>query len=179
MGNMARSARRKQSFNPPKASAQKMRHRKASKRALEGEHVLLEWHVHLAREQPLRAAIAIIAIAFAITLGYAWLRSWLGAVVTGFVLICALSDFFFPVYYRLTSRGAEVRGFLSWHIIEWERVRACYLDNDGLGVRLSPFPYPTRLNAFRGVYLRFADNADEVLRIIKRKAKQRNKERAE
>lgn len=172
---MAHSARRKRASRLSKLS--KKRRREAGKQAHEAEHVLLEWHVHLAREQPLRTAIVIIAIAFAITLGYAWLQSWLGAVVTGFVLICALSDFFFPVCYRLTSRGAEVRGFLSWHTIEWERVRSCYLDSNGLGVKLSPFPYPTRLNAFRGIYLRFADNADEVLKIIQRKAKQRNVER--
>jgi hypothetical protein len=87
------------------------------------------------------------------------------AVGAGAVVIGSVSEFLFPVRHRLTVRGAEVRSAFSASSISWSQVRKCYLLPDG--VKLSPLETPSRLEVFRGVFLRFADNQDEVLEFVR------------
>lgn len=49
--------------------------------------------------------------------------------------------------------------------IKWANVKRCYLDD--FGVKLSPLDRVSRVEAFRGVYLRFGDNQNEVIEAVK------------
>jgi hypothetical protein len=49
--------------------------------------------------------------------------------------------------------------------IKWTSVKRCYLDD--FGVKLSPLDRKSRLEAFRGVYLRFGDNQNQVIETVK------------
>lgn len=55
--------------------------------------------------------------------------------------------------------------FLKGTEIKWENVKRCYVDD--LGVKLSPLDRASRIEAFRGVYLRFGDNQDAVIEAVK------------
>lgn len=80
-------------------------------------------------------------------------------------LVASLSDFLFPVTYFITPHGASCKMLLKSSEIKWANVRRCYLDD--CGVKLSPLDRTSRVEAFRGVYLRFGDNQDEVIKIVK------------
>ncbi len=48
---------------------------------------------------------------------------------------------------------------------EWSHFRSFYPDKNG--VLLSPFAKPSRLENFRGVYILFGENKDEILDFIR------------
>lgn len=119
--------------------------------------VLMDWSVHLAREAPLKAAFVMVSVALVVALGWIGVHPFV-AFVMGAFLLHHLAEFLFPIRYRLTDTGAEAVGFLYWRGIEWERVRRIVSLPDG--VLLSPFPRPTRLDAFRGVFLRWGGDRE-------------------
>jgi len=133
--------------------------------------VLLEWRAWPAARQP-RKAIATAAIillgAFLTVLATVSLPLGLVAFV---LLTLATREFFLPTRYQLTEEGASAEGFLNSYSIPWRRVKACLLSDEG--VKLSPFAGKSRLEPFRGVYLRFGDNREEVVERVKELAKER------
>lgn len=129
------------------------------------EETLMEWRVHLASKKPIQASAVLLLTFLVATLGGFWLGHPLAGIVTFVILAGALSDYLFPVSYRLTDKKAEAKGILGSQSIEWARVKK--EGHDENGIKLSPFAHPTRLDAFRGVYLRIDDNRYEILKIIK------------
>jgi len=140
------------------------------------EQLLVEWSVHLMRGNARRTAGAIAACVVALVLVYFAFRSpWL-TILGGLIFFGSLSDWFLPVTYRLTTRGASYSNFVFRRRIAWDDVRSTYRAD--FGVKLSPFSQPTRLDRFRGVIVRFAagdgpGGRDEVIRIVKERAARR------
>ncbi len=130
----------------------------------EDHSIILSWSVHLAKEQPAKAVMCLALIAFAMTAGYHAV-GLLGPVAAAAAMLGALSEFLFPVTYQITREGASCRMLFKSADIKWERVRRCYVDRTG--VKLSPLAHPTRLEAFRGVYLRFSGNDEQVIDAVR------------
>ncbi len=128
------------------------------------DRIILSWTVHLARSQPTRAIASIAFICVATAIGFA-LAGALVAGIAAVALIASLSDFLFPVRYIITCEKASSKMIGRGSEIKWADVKRCYLDD--CGVKLSPLDRISRLEAFRGVYLRFADNKDEVIETVK------------
>ncbi|MCJ7458582.1 MAG: hypothetical protein MUP17_06300, partial [candidate division Zixibacteria bacterium] len=63
----------------------------------------------------------------------------------------------------------KVKFFFNTRKMEWGKYRSFYMDKNG--VLLSPFEKPSRLENFRGIYLRFNQNKDEVVNFIKQRIK--------
>jgi len=80
------------------------------------------------------------------------------------ILICSLSPFFFPTRYILQDDHIMIRSLLRTFSKKWDFFKSYYPDKNG--VLLSPFPSPSRLENFRGVYIRFDNNRTEVLGFI-------------
>lgn len=132
--------------------------------AAERPTVLLTWRLHLAAQQPAKAVlvgacVVLTGVCAQLSLHNPWLT-----LASSLLLVSSVADFLFPVRYTLTTAGAEVRSWVSAQAIAWEKVRRCYQDAEGL--KLSPLPRLTRLERFRGVYLRFAGNREEVLAVV-------------
>jgi hypothetical protein len=72
------------------------------------------------------------------------------------MLLSATLEFLAPGDYRLSERGAVSRCGPNRFELAWRDVRRALLYHDG--VRLSPLGRASRLDAFRGVYLRFAQD---------------------
>jgi hypothetical protein len=119
---------------------------------------VLEWTVHLARDRPGRAAVVVLTLLLAAGLCFTLFRSPLFALLTAAVLLGATSEFLLPIRYRLDNQGAESANLHNRRRISWRDVRKAYLLEDG--IQLSPFDQPTRLEAFRGVFLRFGPGGD-------------------
>lgn len=128
------------------------------------EPPVLSWTVHLVREQPGRLVVVVPVILVAAFCAYS-LMNIIGVIAVGFVLAASLSDFLFPVYYELTHDRAVCKRMTGMSVIRWEHVRRCYLDD--FGVKLSPLHKRTRLEPYRGVYLRFGHNKDQVIDTVR------------
>jgi hypothetical protein len=83
------------------------------------------------------------------------------------ILVCSLSPFFFPTTYILQDDHIVIRSLLRTFSKEWDFFKSYYPDKNG--VLLSPFPSPSKLENFRGVYIRFDNNRTEVLDFTGRK----------
>jgi hypothetical protein len=89
-----------------------------------------------------------------------------GALAVATIMLASTADFIFPVKFRVDADGVECSTVFKRTTIQWSQVRRCYLDDEG--VKLSPLAQASRLEAFRGVYLRFNNNRDEVVESVKR-----------
>ena len=124
----------------------------------------MQWSLHLARRQPRKAAAALALIAAAsITAGYGFGSLILG-LLAALLLIASISDFLFPLTFVLTDDGVAVRGLLHRRRMAWSQVRR--VARDELGVKLSPLARRSRLDAYRGIYLWFEGNDDDVMSFI-------------
>jgi hypothetical protein len=126
----------------------------------EGGREVLSWRVHLAAAAPGKAAAVVLAIALAAGLAALLWPGPLFPLAVAFVLLSAVAEFLFPIHYRLTPVGAEMRCFLARRVIRWSTVRRIYSLSEG--IKLSPLDRPGRREAFRGLFLRFAGNEAEV-----------------
>lgn len=125
---------------------------------------MVEWRVHLARRQPGKAALVVVLALASAVLCYTLFRNLLFAAFTLTALVGATAEFLFPIRYRLDAEAAEMRNLHNWRRISWAEVRKAYLLEDG--IKLSPLAVATRLEAFRGVFLRFGEgeSSREALR---------------
>jgi len=120
--------------------------------------------VHLARRRPRQAAAAVALILLAgAAAGYGFQSLLLGLLAAA-LLTASVADYLFPVRYRLEETGIHVRGLLHRRRMEWRQVRRVVKDDSG--VKLSPLSHRSRLEAYRGIYLWFAGNADQAMAII-------------
>jgi hypothetical protein len=79
-------------------------------------------------------------------------------------LVASLARYFVPTDYELDASGASVRFLGHLRRVGWGDVRRFFVAPEG--VQLSPFARPSRLESFRGTFLRFAGNRDEVVRFV-------------
>lgn len=84
----------------------------------------------------------------------------------GALLTLSLRSFFFPTRIRLDDEGITVKEPLFTRTRSWSSCKSLHLDR--FGVLVSPFSFPTRLENYRGVYLRFSDNREQVLAFCRR-----------
>lgn len=134
------------------------------------EAVLLEWTVHLRQRSPQRAVVVYAAMALAAGMGFLLFGSLLFALIGALVIFLSTSEWLLPIRYRLTTHRACVAYGATRLEIAWPQVRRVLLGRTGL--RLSPLSFESRLDAFRGVPLRFAPDGepgcrDEALRVIR------------
>lgn len=130
---------------------------------------VLEWQVHLARSRPDRAVWVVIAAFASSALCFLLFHNWLYAGFCIIAIVSATTEFLFPIRYRLDAEGAEMRNLHNWRRIAWSEVKKAYLLEDG--VKVSPLGMKTRLEPFRGVFLRFGPSPgtqEEVLAAVRR-----------
>lgn len=122
---------------------------------------LLQWTVHLARADGRRAAACALAVLSAsVLVGLAFRSASLG-LASAVLLVLSTAEFFLPVHYRLTAEGATSECLLSRRAIKWTSLRAAW--GDGNGLKLTPLRQSSRLEAFRGIYLRIPGGLDSDL----------------
>jgi len=127
--------------------------------------IVLRWRVHLARRQPLRAAIAVFLILASAVGAYLIWHHPLAAAVAAFLVLSAAAEFLLPITYVLGPDGVWCRSFLSVRHLRWADVRRCY--RDAQGIKLSPLARRSRLEAYRGIYLWLEDDGAAVADAIR------------
>ncbi len=125
----------------------------------------LTWSVHPLRRNYLVSAAVILFLSLVLLLVYLAMHSWLMVIVATLLLLGALTSFFFPTSYRLTEEYIVIKKPFS---VQTRKLREFNRIVPGKNmIFLSPFAQPSRLDAFRGIYL-YTDGATErVLRFVK------------
>jgi len=125
--------------------------------------LLLKWRSHPVRHGGKRlwvVAGALVIFPVGLTVLYGPFYGFLALVILG----GSMAAYFLPTDYAFYTGGVEST-FLGVHRrFTWEQFRSFYRDRNG--VLLSPFPQPSRLENFRGVYLRFDGCAEQVMAIV-------------
>lgn len=122
---------------------------------------LLEWSVSLGAHQTGKRYVVVALMLVVFLIGIFLLGSLVLALVGMGVVLASTLELFVPIRYRLDAKGAQARVAFALTRIEWSDVKRIW--EDELGVYLSPLEKPSRLDRFRGVYLRFASNREAVL----------------
>ena len=81
------------------------------------------------------------------------------------IMLGSLSTFFLPTRYELDDDKVKIIYLLSTRERKWDTFRSYYVDKNG--VLLSPFERPSRLENFRGLYIRFSQNKEQVVDFVK------------
>jgi hypothetical protein len=127
---------------------------------------ILEWRVHPVRENPL-ASVLVGLLLLVIWAGtYLVFHEVIWVILAVIFLGGSLLPFFTVTEYRMDDRGITIRRPLTTVFREWDRVRSYYPDRKG--VLLSPFAAPSRLENFRGVFIRFGPDRQAVIQYLKK-----------
>lgn len=126
----------------------------------------LSWRSLPARRSWARTA-SVIVVLIALFGFISWYTAslFMGLVLT-VVVTLSLGSYFSPTWYTLSDEGIAVRTLVTKMQRPWSVYRSHWPDKNG--VLLSPFPHPSRLENFRGVFIRFEDNRDAVLEFVRR-----------
>lgn len=131
------------------------------------ESQLLSWSTHPAKARPLVTALVIAFLIVLAVLVYLLTYSAVFTVIAALVLYGSLTQYFTKTTYEFTDTKVRVKYVVNKIEKDWTQYRSYYVDKNG--VLLSPFPSPSRLENFRGLYIRFAGNKDLVMEIVRQK----------
>lgn len=140
-----------------------------SKPAREDEGEVVEWTVHPVRR---RWWVSVVVTLFVAAVGatvHAIMHSQFFTILALIIMLASLAKFYFPTTFRLSDKGVTVRTTTQKLFKEWKLYRSCYRDKKGL--LLSPFVAPSRLENFRGLYVMFENNGDEVTEFARERIK--------
>jgi hypothetical protein len=130
---------------------------------------VLRWSTHPVKRS---AKISILVILFLFVVWFlVYLTTFnpLLTILSVVIMLGSLLPFFLPTYYELDNEKIKVKFFFTIKEKEWTMFRSFYVDKNG--VLLSPFEKPSRLENFRGLYVRFNQNKDPVVDFVKSKVK--------
>lgn len=125
-----------------------------------------EWTVRLWKENPQRLGVIALTALIAGLFGLWALRHPVGFLVGVAMIGLSSADFWMPIHFQLTALEAKRRVGPSLSSIAWSDVQQ--VREDELGAKLSPLRDPSsRLESFRGVYLRYDGNREAVIQRIR------------
>ena len=129
--------------------------------------ILLTWTTHPIKKRPLAAVLVSLFILIVPLVVLSITSSKIFGFLSLVVLFASVAKFYFPTYFTLTESEVVIKSSTQTIKRKWSEFRSYYPDKNG--VQLSPFVDKSRLENFRGIYLIFDNNADDVMKIIKQK----------
>ena len=124
----------------------------------------ISWKSHPAKESPWKTLVALLVILASGVVATTFMNSAGFGALASIIMFFSLSKFFFPTTYTLNSNGVTVKTTTQTFTREWGRFNSFYADR--YGVLLSPFARPSRLESFRGLYITFGANRNDVVAYI-------------
>ncbi len=121
----------------------------------------LSWSVHPLVENWRKSVLLglfLVLLLFGIYVGF---QSIYVAVLSAIFLIGSLYKYFLPFHHQFEVDRLVITSCCYKMERPWETFRSFYVDANG--VLLSPFAHPTRLENFRGVYVRFGKHPSEEI----------------
>lgn len=133
------------------------------------DETILEWTSHPARKRPLITILLVIFLTALVLIVYSLTESYLFTAIGAVVLWGSLTQYFMSTRFILSEQGVKVRYVINKIEKPWSQFRTYYRDKNG--VLLSPFVRPSRMENFRGLYVRFDNNQDEVMNVVSERIK--------
>jgi uncharacterized membrane protein len=125
----------------------------------------MNWQSLPFKEHPKRSIFLVI---FLLALIYGIYPFGIYWVILSVTFIClSVNTYFLPTNYTMDESGITIKGILLGRNKKWAEFKSYYKDKNG--VLLSPFEKHSRLEDFRGTYIRFNKNEKEVIGFITRK----------
>lgn len=135
---------------------------------------VLEWVCHPAkRNMKITIGVTLFLMVLLLLVWFWTYEIWFVA-LGALILFISLASFYFPTKYILSKESVVIQSKANRQVKSWKQYRTYYPDKNG--VLLSPFTRPSRLENFRGVYIRFWNNRDEVLAYVEKMIKARKEE---
>jgi len=131
------------------------------------DEVVLRWSIHPVKRSTKISILVILFLFVVWFLVYLTTFSLLLTILSLVIMLGSLSPFFLPTYYELDNKKIKVKFFFNTKEKQWSMFRSFYVDKKG--VLLSPFEKPSRLENFRGLYVRFNQNKEEVVDFVSSK----------
>jgi hypothetical protein len=136
------------------------------------EETILKWATHPVKKSALISSLVVLFLFVVWLVVYLATSSLFLTSLSVVIMLGSLSSFFLPTRYELDQNKIKIRYLLSTREREWNAFRSFYVDKNG--ILLSPFPKPSRLENFRGIYVRFNRNKDRVVEFVKSKIQAKN-----
>lgn len=126
------------------------------------------WSIRPYEQAPAKRWVILAAAILAMILGCVVYGKPLLGVIGFAIILGSTMEFWLGSSYKLDSKGATSRTGTSVSHIEWGNVRKVIVGTSG--IKLSPLPEgPSRLEPFRGVYLKVNDqNRVQVVEAVRR-----------
>lgn len=135
----------------------------------------ISWRVHPLVENWKRSAILCIFLSAILAILYIGFKSIVVVMLSAMLLIGPLYKYFIPFHYNCGKESLLVKACCYKHERQWSSFRSSYVDKNG--ILLSPFPKPTRLENFRGIYVRFGKHPpEEIVNFIQNKLNSETKD---
>lgn len=121
----------------------------------------LSWTSHPAKERPVAAAVVFVIMLVVFYYVYHATRSPIMVLVAILVFLISLSTFFFPTRYTVDEKMVVIKYLYNSKERNISAFRTLFPGRRG--VLLSPFLGPSRIENFRGFYLRYGKyNKEQV-----------------
>lgn len=126
---------------------------------------MLSWVVLPVCDNWRRSALLIAFLIMLIVVVYFASQSIYLTLLSVFFLVGALYKYFVPFRYQFDNQKVTIQSFRYRFEQDWTNFHSFYIDRNG--ILLSPFAQPSRLENFRGVYVRFGNNKGAVINFVK------------
>lgn len=131
---------------------------------IEASDRILEWTAHPAAVHPVRAAVAVMAVAMIAGAVYQATGDLLFVALSILIFLISLSPFFLPSRFRLTADGVSVNRMGVTRFLSWTEVRNWSMSRHTVYVA----PYTrTSVRCRRGIVLLCPDNRGDVIEMIR------------
>ena len=125
---------------------------------------MLSWRYHPAAKTRAKTALAAaVILVFGIFVWW-YSQSVIFAFLAGLILIASLGVFFFPTRYTLAEDGLTVEFLGTKQVKKWKSFARAKPEKNG--IFLSPFVRKSFLEHYRGTFVRYDGNKDEVDRFV-------------
>jgi hypothetical protein len=131
------------------------------------EKTVLKWRSHPVKKKISISVLVVLFLFLVWLVVYVATSSFLLTGLSVVIMLGSMSSFFLPTRYELNQKEVRIHYLLAKREREWSAFKSFYVDKNG--VLLSPFPKPSRLENFRGIYLRFDRNKDQVVDFVESK----------
>lgn len=125
----------------------------------------LNWKVHPFVEQTNRSIVLLLVLAGVLLLVGLNFPNPVWILLSAVLLFGSLTKYFLPTTYQFSRQGVEISflGFKKFRA--WDQFQSFHIGPTG--VLLSPFKEPHRLENFRGEFVLFGSNREEVIEFVR------------
>ncbi len=129
----------------------------------------LSWTVHPLVENRRKSVLLGLFLVLLLIIIYLGFQLIYVVVLSAIFLIGSLYKYFLPFHHQFEADKLIITSCCFYRLERsWNTFRSFYVDANG--VLLSPFARPTRLENFRGVYVRFGKHSpEEIINFIANK----------